>query len=128
MRMRQVLKSKINNAVITKTELNYYGSIGIDKALLLKSDIITGERVQVLNFNNGMRFETYVIEEKKNSGTIVLYGPAARCGVIGDKICIISYILISDDEIDKVKEKVIFVDENNKILKREYILSLPSTR
>lgn len=114
--MRQILKSKIHNAVVTKMELNYHGSIGIDRALLLKSDIVTGERVQVLNFNNGARFETYVIEEKEDLGTIALYGPAARCGVIGDKLCIISYAFVNDDEIDKLKEMIIFVDENNRII------------
>jgi len=98
MKLRQILKSKIHNVVITKTKLNYHGSIGIDKALLLKNDILPGEKVQVLNFDNGQRFETYVIEEKKNSRTIALYGPAARCGEIGDRICIISYALVSDDE------------------------------
>jgi len=117
MRLRQILKSKIHNAIVTETKLNYHGSIGIDKALLLKSDIFPGEKVQVLNFNNGQRFETYVIREKENSGTIALYGPAARCGEIGDRICIISYALVSDDELDRKKEKIIFVNENNKIVK-----------
>lgn len=109
-----MLKSKIHGAVITKKELHYNGSIGIDKILLLKSDMIPGEKVQVLNFNNGQRFETYIIEEKKNSGVIALYGPAARCGEIGDKICIISYVLATDDEISKLDQKVVFVDKDNK--------------
>lgn len=75
---RQLFKSKIHRATITKKELRYDGSIGIDKKLLLESDLLAGEKVQVLNFNNGKRFETYVIEEKENSGDIVLYGPAVR--------------------------------------------------
>ena len=112
--LKQMLKSKIHGAVITKKELHYNGSIGIDKILLLKSDMIPGEKVQVLNFNNGQRFETYIIEEKKNSGVIALYGPAARCGEIGDKICIISYVLATDDEISKLDQKVVFVDKDNK--------------
>jgi len=111
--LRQVLKSKIHNAKITKKELYYGGSIGIDKALLLKSDILPDEKVQVLNFNNGARFQTYVIEEKENSGIIALYGPAARCAEIGDKICVLSYALVNDEEIDKIKQKIIFVDKNN---------------
>lgn len=111
--LREVLKSKIHNAKITRKELHYEGSIGIDKALLLKSDILPGEKVQVLNFNNGQRFETYVIEEKENSGIVALYGPAARCAEIDDRICVLSYVLISDKEVDKIKPKIIFVDKNN---------------
>ncbi len=114
MRLRQVIKSKIQKATITKTELDYNGSIGIDKSLLLKSNIASGERVQVLNFNNGNRFETYVIEEEKNSGIIALYGPAAKLGNINDKICIISYLLVTDDEIAKLEAKIVFVDKNNR--------------
>lgn len=113
--LRGMLKSKIHGASITKKELYYDGSIGIDKALLLESNILPGEKVQVLNFNNGKRLETYVIEEKKGSGIIALYGPAARCGEIGDKLCIISYVLVSDDEISKIETKTIFVDEDNRI-------------
>ena len=115
MRLREVIKSKIHKATITKTELEYSGSIGIDKTLLVKTDIAPGERVQVLNFNNGRRLETYVIEEEENSGIIALYGPAARCGNVGDEICIVSYLLITADEIAKIKEKVIILDKNNKI-------------
>jgi len=113
--LRQVLKSKIHGASITKKKLYYDGSIGIDKALLLESNILPGEKVQVLNFNNGQRLETYVIEEERGSGIIALYGPASRCGEIGDKLCIISYVLVSDDEISKIETKTIFVDEDNKI-------------
>ena len=112
---RQMFKSKIHDAKITKKELHYSGSIGIDKAFLLKSDMLPGERVQVLNFNNGQRFETYIIEEKENSGTIALYGPAARLGEVGDKICILSYVLVSEDEVNKIENKIVSVSENNKI-------------
>lgn len=111
--LRWILKSKIHNATVTKKELYYEGSIGIDRALLLKSNILANEKVQVVNFNNAARFETYVIEEKENSGTIALYGPAARQAEVGDRICVLSYALINDEEIDKIKQKIIFVDENN---------------
>ena len=104
------------NAVLTKEELNYEGSIGIDNSLLLKSNMIPGERVQVLNFNNGQRFETYIIEEKENSGIIALYGPAARLGEIGDKLCIISYAYVSDQEIKMLKPRIVLVNEENKAL------------
>ena len=113
---RQVLKSKIMNAILIKKELNYEGSIGIDSSLLLKSNMIPGERVQVLNFNNGQRFETYIIEEKENSGIIALYGPAARLGEIGDKLCIISYVYVSDQEIKMLKPRIVLVNEENKAL------------
>ena len=117
MKFREVLKSKIDQCVITKTELYYGGSIGIDKALLVTADIVSGEKVQVLNYNNGYRIETYVIEEKEDSGTIALYGPAARCGLIGDKICILSYSLIDNDELLKLPPPIILVDETNRIIK-----------
>ena len=110
---REMLKSKIHGATITKKELYYSGSIGIDKALLLKSDILPGEKVQVLNFNNGQRFETYVIEEEENSGIIALYGPAARLGEVKDKVCIISYVLVNDLKAHKIKPKVVIADKKN---------------
>lgn len=113
--LREILKSKIQKATITKIELDYQGSIGIDKAILDKGDIVPGEKVQVLNFNNGQRLETYVIEEKKNSGIIALYGPAARHGQIGDKVCILSYVLVSDEA--KIKPKLVLLDKENKIIK-----------
>ena len=112
---RQMIKSKIHGARITKKELHYKGSIGIDKVLLSKSDIIPGEKVQVLNFNNGQRFETYVIEEKENSGIIALYGPAARLGEIGDIVCIVSYVYADYIDVAKLKEKIVIVNKNNKI-------------
>lgn len=112
---RQMIKSKIHGATITKKELYYKGSIGIDKTLLSKSDIIPGEKVQVLNFNNGQRFETYVIEEKERSGIIALYGPAARLGEIGDIVCIVSYVYADYIDVAKLKEKIIIVNKNNRI-------------
>lgn len=112
---RHILKSKIHGATVTKRELNYSGSIGIDKVLLTEVDMVAGEKVQVLNFDNGARFETYIIEEKQNSRTISLYGPAARCGEVGDKLCIISYVSVTDEDIKKVKAKTVVVDEDNRI-------------
>jgi len=113
--LREALKSKIHNATVTKNELYYEGSIGIDKALLLKSNILTNEKVQVVNFNNGSRFETYVIEEKENSGVIALYGPAARQAEVGDKVCIIAYGIIEDSQAQVIKPQVILLDDKNKI-------------
>jgi len=113
--LRWILKSKIHNATVTKKKLYYEGSIGIDKALLLRSNILASEKVQVVNFNNGVRLETYVIEEKENSGTIALYGPAARQAEVGDKICIISYGLAEDNEAKLIKPQIILLDDKNKI-------------
>lgn len=113
--LRQILKSKIHNATVTKKELYYEGSIGIDKALLLKSNFLANEKVQIVNFNNGVRLETYVIEEKENSGTIALYGPAARQAEVGDKVCIISYGIIEDSEAQLIKPQIILLDDKNKI-------------
>jgi aspartate 1-decarboxylase len=115
--LKQMLFSKIHGATITERDLHYKGSIGIDKALLKKSGIAEGEKVQVLNVNNGARFETYAIEEKENSGVIALYGPAARCGEAGDKVIIISYVLATMDEIGNIKPAVVIVNERNEIVK-----------
>ncbi len=117
MRLREVLKSKIHRARITDTKLYYKGSIGIDKTLMLKSDIAANEKVQVLNFNNAARFETYAIEEKEGSGSISLYGPAAKLGKVGDEICILSYSLVSEEELDSLRPKIIYVDKGNKVIK-----------
>lgn len=117
MRLRTVLKSKVDRLKVTRTELYYQGSIGIDKALLIASDIVPGEKVQVLNYNNGSRIETYVIEEKEGSGMVALYGPAAKCVSVGDQICVLGYFLVDDAELNKVKPKIVLADENNKIAK-----------
>ena len=113
MKFREILKSKINNAVVTEKSLEYRGSIGIDNSILERVNILPGEKVQVLNYNNGSRIETYVIAEKENSRKIVLYGPAARCGEVGDKVCILSYFYVSEDEVKEVKPLVIELSDDN---------------
>lgn len=109
-------KGKIHKGRITKRNLDYHGSIGIDKKLLEAADILPNERVQVLNSNNGSRFETYCIEEKAGSGTIALYGPAARMGAIGDTVIIISYGVMDTNEAKKINVKIVHVDKKNKII------------
>ncbi len=111
MRLREFLRSKINRAVITEKRLNYLGSIGIDSDILKKVGLIGNEKVHILNYNNGIRIQTYIIEEEAGSGKIVLYGPAARCGEIGDEVCILSYCLLSDDEIESHKPIVVDLKE-----------------
>ena len=89
----EVLKSKIHRVKITQAELHYVGSITIDEALLEAANIIEGEKVQVVNINNGERLETYVIKGERNSGTVCLNGPAARKAQVGDVVIIISMLL-----------------------------------
>lgn len=115
--MRIMLKSKIHGAVVTDAHLEYEGSITIDKDLLEKADILAGERVQILNLNNGMRVETYVIEGKKGSGIICMNGPSARWAEIGDKLIILSYTLVEENEVGKVRVKKVFVNAKNKPVK-----------
>lgn len=110
-------KSKIAHATITQAELYYEGSITIDESLLKAVDIIPGEKVEILNINNGTRLETYTIAGKAGSGQICLNGPAARSGAVGDKIIILSYALVETNATKGLKTKVVYVDEKNKIRK-----------
>jgi aspartate 1-decarboxylase len=109
-----VLKSKIHRATVTGADLNYEGSISIDKNLLNAAGIMTYEMVQVVNLNNGARFETYVIEGKAGTGEVMLNGPAARLGQVGDLIIIIAYATIYKEEAEKFQPTIIMVDSNNK--------------
>jgi aspartate 1-decarboxylase len=109
-----MLKSKIHRATVTQAELNYVGSITIDEALLKEAGIYEYEKVQIVDINNGNRFETYVIAGEKNSGVICLNGAAARCVQVNDKIIIMAYAQINEDDIKKFKPKVLFLDEQNK--------------
>ncbi len=113
--LREMCKAKIHSATVTEADLNYTGSITIDKSLLLELDILHYERVQVLNINNGSRIETYVIEGEPDSGIICLNGAAARWAVPGDKVIIIAYCLIDDAQARSWKPKIVVLDEKNKI-------------
>lgn len=113
--LRIMCKGKIHRVRITKKNLHYHGSIGIDKKLLSAADILPNEKVQVLNINNGSRFETYCIEERAGSGTIALYGPAAKMGDIGDTIIIISYGIMDTREAGRLKANIVHVDKHNRI-------------
>jgi len=112
---RIMCKSKIHRATITKSDLHYEGSIGVDRLLLKAADIKPGEIVQVVNINNGSRFETYAIEEKAGSGTIGLYGAAAHLGKAGQLVIILSSAYIEDKKTDNCKVRVVHVDRKNKI-------------
>ena len=108
--------AKIHRATIKKKDIEYKGSIGIDKALLGKSGILPDEMVLVLNYNNGVRFETYVIEEEEGSGLIALYGPAAKLGEFGDEVIIISSAYLTPEEAQKHTIKVLKVDNKNQVV------------
>jgi aspartate 1-decarboxylase len=114
---REMLKSKIHRATVTQAELYYEGSITVDKNLLEAADILPYEKVQVLNFNNGSRLDTYAIEGTPGSGIICLNGPAARFSSVGDEVIIVSYFHLADEDAKKYKPKVVLVDKKNKISK-----------
>lgn len=111
----EVLKSKIHRAKITQAELHYVGSITIDEALLEAANIIEGEKVQVVNINNGERLETYAIKGKRNSGTVCLNGPAARKAQVGDVVIIISYASMDFEEAKHFKPWIIFPSPDNQL-------------
>ncbi|OFI06755.1 aspartate 1-decarboxylase precursor [Clostridium acetireducens DSM 10703] len=110
-----MLKSKIHRAEVTQAELNYVGSITIDKSLMKAANILNNEKVQIVDINNGARLETYAIEGKENSGVICLNGAAARCVQPGDKVIIIAYCHMEEEEAKKYKPTVVFAGEGNSI-------------
>jgi aspartate 1-decarboxylase len=112
----QVVKSKIHRVKVTGADLNYIGSITIDEALLEASNIIEGEKVAIVNVNNGERFETYAIKGERNSGTITLNGPAARKVQKDDIIIVISYATLEFEEAKTFHPWIIFPNENDNSL------------
>lgn len=113
--IRKMCKSKIHRATVTDANLHYVGSITIDSQLLEAADILPYEMVQVVNINNGERFETYAIEGEAGSGTICLNGAAARLAVPGDLVIVIAYGLYTEAELKDWEPKVVHVDAENKI-------------
>ena len=110
-----MLKGKIHRATVTQAELNYVGSITIDKTLMETSGILENEKVQIVDINNGKRLETYVIPGKRDSGVICLNGAAARLVQPGDKVIIIAYAQMDEEEARKYKPKVVFMNDDNTI-------------
>lgn len=110
-----MLKGKIHRATVVQAELDYVGSITIDEDLLKASGILEYEKVQIVDVNNGSRFETYTIAGESGSGLICLNGAAARCVQVGDKIIIMSYCQLESEEAKIHKPAVVFVDDNNKV-------------
>ncbi len=111
-----MFKSKLHRATVTEANLNYVGSITIDKTLLDAANILPGEKVQIVNNNNGARLETYTIEGPKDSGVICLNGAAARLVQPGDSVIIIAYAQMDSEEAKAFKPSVVFVDDENKII------------
>ncbi|WP_429840899.1 aspartate 1-decarboxylase [Brevibacillus sp. FIR094] len=112
---RTMMKAKIHRATVTEANLNYVGSITIDKNLLDALDILPNEKVQIVNNNNGARLETYVIEGAPDSGVICLNGAAARLVQEGDIVIIIAYAMMTDEEARTYKPRVAIMDEKNQI-------------
>ncbi len=110
-----MLKGKIHRATVVEAQLDYVGSITIDPELMEASGILEYEQVQIVDVNNGNRFETYTIAGKAGSGMVCLNGAAARCVATGDKIIIMAYAQMSPEEVQSHPPKVVFVDEYNKI-------------
>lgn len=113
---RIILKSKIHGAKVTLANIDYTGSITIDSEILEATDIIPNEKVQVVNLNNTSRIETYVIAGEKGSGVIAMNGGAARHANVGDKLLIMSYVIIETKDAIGHKPKIVFTDDNNKII------------
>jgi len=112
----QILKSKVHRATITEANLEYVGSLTMDEDLMDAANMLEHEKIQVVNVNNGERIETYLIKGKRGSGVICLNGPAARKGVVGDVIIIISYALMNFEDAKSWKPTVIFPNENNLLI------------
>ncbi|MGQ9617661.1 MAG: aspartate 1-decarboxylase [Candidatus Aminicenantia bacterium] len=121
--MRKFLKAKIHNAYVTKTYLEYEGSISIDKEILEACGLFPLEHVEVYNINNGERFTTYVLEEEKGSKTICLNGAAARKASPGDRLIIVSFIYLKDEEIKDYTCQIVILEEGN-IIKEKKALKL----
>ncbi len=114
--MIEVMKSKIHRAKVTQAELNYVGSITIDEDLMDAANIIANEKVQIVNNNNGARFETYVIKGARGSGTVCLNGAAARLVQVGDVVIIISYAWMNQEEAKQHEPALVFPDDHNQLI------------
>ncbi len=112
---REMCKSKIHRATITEANLNYEGSLTVDRDLMDAADLLEFEKVQVVNINNGSRLETYIIEGERGSGIMCLNGAAARLGEQGDKVIVISYASMPDQEARALVPRIVIVDDNNRI-------------
>ena len=120
--MRIMLKSKIHRARVTEANIDYEGSISIDKNLMEAADILPYEQVQVLDINNGARFETYAIEAEPGSGEIGIQGAAARLVSVGDKVIILYYCQVEEEQARNFAPKLVYVDERNAITETKRVV------
>jgi aspartate 1-decarboxylase len=118
--VRFMLKSKIHDAQVTEKNVNYQGSITLPKNLIKEADLFPFEQVHIYNISNGERFITYVIQDEKRPGVVCLNGAAAHKVSIGDKIIIASYSLMSDEEADYYRPKILILDKDNKIKETKF--------
>lgn len=123
--LRTMLKSKIHRATVTDANLNYEGSCTVDMALIKQADLNPFERIFIYNINNGERFETYVIEGPEGSGVIALNGAAARKGMAGDLIIIVSYGMYTPEELGEYQPKILVLDQDNRVKKMVHADQLP---
>ncbi len=114
----EMLKGKIHRATVVQAELDYVGSITVDQDLLDAAGILEYEKVQIVDVNNGSRFETYTIAGERGSGLICLNGAAARCVSTGDKIIIMAYAQMSPEDLKDYHPNVVFVDDSNKVIRK----------
>lgn len=115
---RQVLNGKIHGATVTEARIDYMGSITIDSKLLKAADILSGEKVLIANLTNGARLESYAVEGKAGSGVVCLNGGAAKHGKPGDQVIIMSFIVVTDEEIKKHQPKILHVNAKNEIMEQ----------
>ena len=115
--LRLILKSKIHRATITRADLNYEGSLTVDRALMDAAGIVPFEQIKIYNIHNGERFDTYVIEGEAGSGVIGLNGAAARKGLVGDLIIVAAYAMVNDGELREFKPSIVLLDEKNRVKK-----------
>ncbi|RUM87568.1 MAG: aspartate 1-decarboxylase [Thermodesulfatator sp.] len=113
--LRSILKSKVHRATVTQTELQYEGSLTLDRSLMDAADLLPHEQVMVYNIYNGERFDTYIIEGERDSGIVCINGAAARKACVGDLIIIAAYGLFEDRELGKYASKIVLLDEKNRI-------------
>lgn len=117
--MRILCKSKIHRATVSEANLNYEGSLTLDPLLMEAAGLVPFEQVHVLNLNNGARFETYLIEGERGSGTVCVNGAAARLVQVGDPVIILAYALVPEDELADFTACIVFVDEHNRVVRVE---------
>lgn len=120
---RELCKSKIHGATITEANLYYEGSLTLDTDLMRAADLVPYERIQVVNLNNGSRLETYVLPGEAGAGDVALNGAAARLGAVGDRVILISYSHYDESEVAAHEPRVVFVDDKNRMVTRDFRLS-----